>query len=377
MSEQYHGRFEKKKKKKGGKIVLIVLLVLVLLIGAVGVGGYIYYNSMLSMMNHVEVPKVEYTVPTTEATEPTVSATQEATEATVPPTTEPPHIPSSADYINFLLVGQAARVGESKDNERAADTIILCTLNTHEKTLTLTSILRDSFVKPCNTWRGHSFGRIKLTTVYHLGSVYEGTAAGSMELMNITLFNNFGIEVDHNFEISFDVFMDIVNALGGIEIELTEAEAKYLNADDLWVRYDVEPGLQKLDGMAALCYVRMRKAEGDADSDIKRSARQRKFVEAVLDKVKDMSPSKLQKLANKVLPMVTTSMSNDEITDLLVTLLPMLPELEMKTGGVCPSNSKGDEVDIYNNGVYHSVLRFNEAEIKKEMRAITEGEIAE
>lgn len=363
------GRFEQRKEKpKKRKIILITLTVILLLIAAVVIAGVIYYNSVLNKINHVEVPKVQYTTAPTESMAETESPTDGETEPT-----ETVHISSSEDYINFLVVGQAARYG---DEERMADTMILATVNTYEKSITLTSILRDSFVKPPE-YMGKKFGRIKLNTVYHLGSYYEGSAAGSMELMNMTLYNNFGIEVDHNIEVDFEAFMDIINILGGIDIELTQAEADYLNKDDLYVRYDVEAGMQHLDGMASLSYARMRKAEGDGESDIKRTERQRKFIEAVLEKAKDMSLKKLNKIANKALPMITTSMTNDEITDMLLKLLPMLTELTINKGGVCPASGWGDMVDIYEDGMYHSVMRFDETVTKREMRAITEGELYE
>ena len=114
------------------------------------------------------------------------------------------------NVINILLVGQASRAG---DVERMADTMILATINKYEHTVTLTSFLRDSLVQPPN-FRNKTFGKIKLTTVYHLGSFYDnGNIAGSMEFMNQTLYNNFGIEVDHNFEVDFDCFVKILDLI--------------------------------------------------------------------------------------------------------------------------------------------------------------------
>lgn len=367
------GHFERKKQPpSAGKILLIVLVVIIVLLAALAIAVVIYYNSMLNKINHVDVPDIVYTQATTEATAATTAPT-ETTEATTVATTEPPHVPSSADYLNILLVGQASREGEE---ERFADTSILCTLNTYTKTMTMTSFLRDSFVKMPD-YKGHYGGRIKLTTIYHLGSVYGDGPAGSMELMNMTLYNNFGVEVDHNFEVSFDAFIKVVDMLGGVDVELTEAEADYLNADDVWVLYDVEPGPAHLDGMAALCYARMRKAAGDNESDITRTSRQRQVIESLLEKVRQCSLSEIQNIANEVLPLVTTSMSNSEITELLMTLVPMLPELQIIDGGTCPANYQGDYVDIYGDGMQHSVLRFDESQTKKEMRAITEGEVSE
>ena len=351
------------------KIILICIAALVLL---AAVAGILYYVSMINKMNHVDVPEIQYTEATTEATTEPAMETTEATEATTV-ATEPPHIPSPEDYINILLVGQAGRYGET---ERFADTMILCTLNTYEKTLTLTSILRDTLIGSSGPYMNHRWGNIKITTVYHLGYMWGGTA-GSMACMNQTLYDNFGIEVDHNFEVDFEAFATAINLLGGVELELTQAEADYLNEDDLWVRYDVEPGLQKLDGMAALSYARMRKAEGDGESDIKRTIRQRYLMTVLLDKAKKLSVADLQKMADKVLPYVTTSMDTAEITELLLKVLPMLPELEIRADGTCPAEYSGALVDIYNDGMQHSVLRFVPSTTKKTMRAITEGETAE
>lgn len=371
------GRYERKKAKRplgGKKIALIVLVVLLVLIVAAVIAGIVYYNVMLNKINVVDVPKIVYTTPTTEATENTEeTATVETTEETTVATTEP-HVASSADYLNILVVGQAARDGEA---ERFADTMILCTINTYEKTLTMTSLLRDAFVKyPDYTdtnGKPHYGGRVKLTTMYHNGYITTNSTADAMGLMNLTLFTNFGIEVDYDFEIDFEAFVKAVNLLGGIKIELTEAEADYLNKDGkVW--QEVEPGVNRLDGDTALAYARMRKAEGDSDSDIKRTSRQRKFMEAVLTKLKGKSLSDLQALANEVLPMITTSMSKSEITEYMLTLLPMLPEMTIENGGNCPANTWGDFVDIYHDGFQHSVLRFDETETKKTMRAITEGE---
>ena len=376
------GRYEKRKEKKpigkGSKafrITAIVLgVILVLLIAAV-IAGIVYYQSMIGKINQVAVPSIDYSQldAATEASDDSAETTEASDETTVE-TTEP-HVASSADYLNILVVGQSAREGESQENYRFADTSILCTINTYEKTLTLTSLLRDTMVRPPD-YKGHTFGKIKLTTVYHLGSTYGDGIAGSMELMNLTLYNNFGIEVDYNFEINFDAFIKIVDALDGVEIELTEEEAEYLNNDDTWVYYDFEPGVQRLDGMCALSYARMRKASGDNDSDIKRTARQRKLMEALVEKLKTMTPATLQKIANEVLPMVSTSMTSSQITDTLLTLLTILPDLQIQTGGTCPVQDLywGEEVDIYGDGQYHSVLYYDEGQVKKAMRALTEGE---
>lgn len=364
------GRYEKKSTRMIQNIAKIFTLIIFLSILVV----LIYTYSSINKINKVNVPQIQYAQNTPTPTAITECCTTEdfsETSEAKPIETEA-HISSSSDYLNILMVGQASRYGET---ERFADTMILCTFNTYEKTLRMTSLLRDSFVKMPN-YKGHTGGRIKLTTIYHLGSTYGDGIAGSMELMNMTLYNNFGIEVDHNFEIDFDAFIQAIDILGGVEIELSQAEAEYLNADDFWVYEDVEPGMATLNGMTALCYARMRKAAGDGDSDITRTSRQRKLIEAILNKLKSLSLPDLQNLVDTVLPLITTSMDNSEIASCLFTLLPMLPELNILEGGTCPENYSGDYVDIYSNGTLHSVLRFSEYETKSAMRAITEGEVS-
>lgn len=367
------GRFEREKEKpRAGRIALIIGLVLLILVLIAAIGVFIYYNAVLNKMNHVEVPQIQYTTTaSTEETDATEMATEEETEPT-----ETEHVASSEDYINILVVGQASRAG---DVERMADTMILVTLNKYEKTISLTSFLRDSLVQPPR-FRNHGFGQIKLTTVYHLGSYYDnGNIAGSMELMNMTLYNNFGVEVDYNFEVDFEAFVKIIDIMGGIGVDLTEAEAKYLNADDRWVHMEVKPGWNWLDGSAALSFARMRKAEGDGESDINRTSRQRYLLNNILDQMQYMGLSKVQKMANEVLPYVTTSMSNSEITELLMELLPMLMDLEIKNSGTCPvaGTYSGKMYDIYDDGFMHSVLTFNTTKQWELMRAITEGEVPE
>jgi len=203
--------------------------------------------------------------------------------------------------------------------------------------------------------------------------------AGSMELMNMTLYNSFGVEVDYNFEVDFDIFIKIIDMMHGVTVNLTQEEADYLASNDEWVNYTVWPGMNHLDGAGALCYARMRKAEGDGDSDIKRTARQRHLIESVIFGLKQLSLSELNKIVDEVMPMITTSMTPAEITDLVMKLLPILPELQVTSGGTCPVQGtyKGTEKDIYGDGFYHSVLEFEVPQQKKLMRALTEGENAE
>ena len=376
----YHGRFEPQKqpkKKRGLKIFLIILAVLLVLGGIVVAAGAIYYNKMMNKMNIIELPEDTYVyteetqlTEATEAvlTEATAAATEEVTEATTV-VTEPPKA-KAEDIINILVVGQSSRAGEES---RMADTTMVVAVNTFDGTITVFSVLRDSYVK-LPDYRGHVCGRAKFTVCYGLGYQW-GDIAGAMEMTNICMRDNFGVEVDYNVEIDFESFIRVVDLMGGIEIELTEAEAKYLNADDLYVTYDVQPGLQYLDGMAALSYARMRKAEGDNDSDIKRSARQRLVIETLLNKVRGLGLKELQRVADILLPEITTTMTPADVVSVLTRIIPVFDQVKI-VGETIPVSGTGwgEIIDIYDDGIPDSIIRFESPQQKKLIRAITEAE---
>lgn len=380
----YHGRFEQKKQPtrqrnqsnhddKGMRILLIVLTVLLALI-LIGTGLlYWYIQDKFGKMNIVTLPEdtYVYTQATEEVTYPRQTQpvqTEETTESTMVETTRPPM--SADDIINILVVGQAARDGESG---KMADTTMLVSINTYTEEVTVFSILRDSLVN-LPAYKGLKGGKNKFTMCYALGYQQGGTA-GAMEMTNICLRDNFGIEVDYNVEVSFDGFIRMIDYLNGVELELTEAEADYLSKDTLYVQRTIEPGVQVLQGMEALSYARMRKAAGDGESDIKRTARQRKLVESLLEKFRYMSLSELNGWIDELLPMVTTTMKPADVTALAAMILPMVRNLKMQ-GETIPVGKTGwgEMYDIYGDGNLHSVMLFVSSQQKQLIRAITEAE---
>ena len=377
----YHARFEadkqQKPKKRWGKIILSVILLLVLLLGGAAIWGIRYYNEMLGKMDIVTLDKNLYetyseatTQPEETQTLPSVQTTLAETQETVPTvTTVPPMKPE--DIVNILVVGQASRAGEEG---HMADSTILVTVNTYDGTVRLSSVLRDTLVD-LPAYKSHTAGRNKFNMAYHLGYDWYGIE-GAMAYTNLTMYHNFGVEVDHNVEIGFDSFTKLIDYMGGVEIELTEAEANYLNKDDLYVKYDVQPGLQYLDGMAALSYARMRKAENDGDSDIKRTSRQQKLIEALFNKVRNLSLKELQGVADTLLPLITTTMTPKDVADLLIKMLPSIRDLKFEKGSIpIETTYWGDMKDIYGDGFQHSVLLFDKGQNKKLIRAFTEGEV--
>ena len=101
--------------------------------------------------------------------------------------------------------------------------------------MTLTSFMRDTYVKLPDyvdpNGRKYTCGKNRINMAYHLGYLW-GDVGGAMQMANECIYNNFGVEIDYDIEVNFDGFIDILNLLDGIEIEITEAEAEYLNNDD-------------------------------------------------------------------------------------------------------------------------------------------------
>lgn len=204
--------------------------------------------------------------------------------------------------INIMLVGQDRRPGEIFRTR--SDAMILVTFNINKKTVTLTSFMRDLYV----TIPGYQSNKMNAAYQY-----------GGMALLKETMLINFGIEVDAFVEVDFNGFENVINAVGGVDITLTKAEAAHLNSLYGW---DLTAGKQHLDGKQALAYSQNRTTGGNADFG--RTERQRKLLTSLFESIKSQSLGQLYNLMYTVLPMVTTNLSNDEIVNYLIDLFPML-----------------------------------------------------
>lgn len=376
-----HGRYERRRpKKRGGKVALILVCVLLVALIGIGVAGVMLYNDMINQITRVEV--VDNTDPLSEeilimmGTEPPAEETEaadvtEAVETTVAVETTAPTAPTEEkipDILNVLLVGQSYRKGEEN---YLADTIILVTVNKDSKVITLTSFPRDTWVD-LPDYKTHTCAWNMINTNYALGYSFGGTAA-AMEMLNMCLKNNFGIEVDYNIEISLEAFPQIIDSLGGVRMELTQQEADYINGLGYdWIQ-EVTAGENRLWGDAALEYARMRKAEGDSESDLVRTERQRKLLTALFDKVKTKRLTTLRDVAYEILPTIKTNMTNDQITECLFDVLPLLADMTIESG-TCPVSGTAwpEDKDVPGVG-WRSVMVFSSEQQKRLMMPITEG----
>lgn len=310
---------QKKRKKKVWLVVLIVVLVLALLVGGAMITVDKYLENKANLVTKAP-PTNPTTAATTVPTDPSESIQTGETEPTETTEETWPVVVPTEKVTTIMLVGQNYRWDETS---RLSDTMIMCTINWETKTLYMTSLLRDMYV-PLPAYAGHGAGRNRINVCYHLGTEWTGSVLGGMEMLALCVEQNFGIPIDHTVEVGFESFEYVIDTLGGVEIELTEAEARYLTNEIGYVG-DFEPGLQTLSGIEALAYCRIRAI----DSDFARTDRQRNLIMSLIKKCSKMNIWELNKLVNEVLPLVTTDMENDEIVYYIKAFLPMLLDLNV------------------------------------------------
>ena len=371
------GRFlEQKAPEKGNAWVkvLVIVLAVILVIGALGAWFVVSKMNKIQKAQLAENQLSEEDLAGLLVEDPTQETEAVPTETTEPKPTDPDY-GKMGKVINVLLIGQDAREGEESKN---SDTVILITVNKETKKITMTSFLRDSYVTLNNVvdsnGKSHG-GSTKLTLAYALGYQWGGTL-GAMQVMDQVITNNFGPVVDHNIEVNMEAFDACINALGGVTITLDKDEAKYMN--NYFSKFDAEgreffEGDNLVDGWAAEVYVRTRHAN-NGDNDYNRTNRQRQVVAQVLEKVKNMSVLELNKLVDQLLPLVATDMTNTDMTNYILEVLPILPEMTLESIQ-CPNKEMGlwgEVADIFHNGEEHSIQHFDPAKCKAILVPITE-----
>lgn len=215
------------------------------------------------------------------------------------------------DVVNILLVGSDRRSDETEAGR--SDSSMIATINMKTKELKLTSLMRDMYVDI----PGH--GRNKLNSAYSFGGV---------DLLYKTIAQNFDIKIDKYCVVDFSTFEKVINEVGGIEIDLEEKEADYLNTTNYISKKkyrNVKAGKHILNGNQALGYSRIRYVVSKkyGDGDFGRTGRQRAVMQATFDKVKGQSLTKILDIALKVLSDVSTDMDADYIKGLAASVIKM------------------------------------------------------
>lgn len=225
---------------------------------------------------------------------------------------------SDNDIVNLLFIGNDHRKEwNGFVEEGLPDVMMIGTLDKKHKSLKLTSLLRDMKVYSSSSGKYR-----KLNECFNDGGI-KGVYKAIAE--------NFNIKLDGYVMVGFDAFTQAINAIGGVEVELTQTEVDYLSQTNFIrkkkYRKGLKVGKQKLNGYQALGYCRIRKgrdvigksvvtANGLTD-DYGRTWRQRTVISAVFAKMKKQPLSKWLDVGNKVLSNIETDLGNNEIISLM------------------------------------------------------------
>ncbi|MGN0452881.1 MAG: LCP family protein [Ruminococcus sp.] len=287
-SSSEHRRSKQRKKKSSGKKRFIsVLLAIVLLLGG---AAFIFCYNVLNSINYVDV--------------------DDNNDALIDPDSGEKisgSLLNDEKVLNVLLFG----VDENNSDYGRSDTMILLSIDSCHEKIKLTSFQRDTFVY-CPDPEGSY--HTKLTNAYSYGGV---------PLAIDTIEANYGVEIDRYATVDFSTFKSIVDILGGVEVELTDDEILYINcqiAQNNQTEYlYADAGNVLLNGQQALWYARNRGGDiiNGVDftegTDWDRTERQRKFIKAVIDDMKDASVPDIVRIVNSIGPEITTNLKKSEI----------------------------------------------------------------
>ncbi|MCI8781090.1 MAG: LytR family transcriptional regulator [Lachnospiraceae bacterium] len=206
------------------------------------------------------------------------------------------------DVINILLCGEEA----IHDDRGRTDSIMIATINQKDNKLSLTSIMRDTYVKI------PGFSDNKINAAYH---------NGGMKTLVETIKENFGIAVDGYVLVNFDSFEKIIDAVGGVDIELSSEEASYLNRTNYISNpsnRNVSVGMNHMNGNQALGYARVRYVNKDGNvGDFSRTLRHRTVMTAVYKKMMKKSTLELVAMIPDILPLLTTDIKKADLINYL------------------------------------------------------------
>ncbi|MBC8632405.1 LCP family protein [[Eubacterium] tenue] len=209
---------------------------------------------------------------------------------------------------NILLIGSDSK---NFDNVGRSDAMMILTIDDKNKSIKLTSLVRDTLVNI----PGHGYE--KLTHAY---------AYGGTKLLLDTIEQNFKISIKDYAAVNFNSFIDLVDVLGGVEVNVKEKEIDHLNdvivnsfntsnkeaEEPQFIRSD---GKQLLNGYQALAYARIRKV----DSIYERDTRQREVLKSIADKLVELPITNYPKVIKKILPYVDVNISMSKLINLAIT----------------------------------------------------------
>lgn len=206
---------------------------------------------------------------------------------------------SDERIINIALYGVDSR---NQDYQGRSDAILVASMDRKTGKLKLVSVARDTYVS---------------VPGYYDTKINHAYAYGGPELAIRTLNENFGLDITDYVTVNFDSLAEIIDEMGGVMVDVTEAERQQVNAYLLAGAPLQETGYINLNGPQAVSYSRIRKI----DSDTMRASRQREVLASLFEKAKQIDPLEYPAYVRKFAPMVETSLSNDEILKIATAVM--------------------------------------------------------
>ena len=303
-----NGKKKWTKKEKIG-VTLGFIFLFIIIIAAIVVGLFFHYSGLLNRDKDTSINSGKAPIDSSLIVDKEDTFNQAEKDAELKKQLANKAEPiSDENVMNILLIGEDLR--DTTDNNRGnTDVMMLISLNKSNKTITMTSLMRDMYVY----LEGYESNKLN-SAYWHEGS----------DLLRTTIENYFGVAVDRYVMVNFYTFIDIVDAVGGIDVNVTAEEAegmkdpldeqnKYLG-NKHGTDYLTKSGLQHLNGNQALAYARLRYV---GNADFERTERQRRVINEIIDKAKSLSLIELDALANKVFPQVSTDLTTGELASLL------------------------------------------------------------
>jgi LCP family protein required for cell wall assembly len=201
--------------------------------------------------------------------------------------------------VNILVLGNDARPGSAEDQIARTDSIMIVSIDPQNERISLLSVPRDLYVLSPN------YGYVPVNTVVRNAEIDQaGTGVNEMIL---TLESTFQIEIDSYIRVSFEGFESVIDAIGGVNIDVPKhiVDNEYPTPTYGITRIEFFPGEQHMDGQTALIYARTR----HADDDYQRAGRQQQVIDAVLTKMANP-------LNSRYMPQVWRAISSNIETDM-------------------------------------------------------------
>lgn len=305
--EEFNER-KKKKMNKGLKIFLIILLILFIIVAGLGVAGYTFVNGKIGKMQKENIDT-------------TAVGINEETKQEL------------KGYRNIALLGIDSRVDDYGLGNRS-DCMMIASINQETNEIKLISVYRDTYVYVMEN------GTKRLDKITHAYSY--GGAQNTLKSLNEAM----DLNITEFVTVNFDAVIAAVDSLGGVYIDIDKSEIKYVNdyidatseSSGVKSSHITHSGRQKLDGVQAVSYTRVRYTAG---GDYKRTERMRTVVEAMLSKAKTLNVGQLNSFADTILPKIRTNISTSEIWG----LIPKLASFKVTESIGWPYDTKGITLD--------------------------------